>query len=65
MVGIISNAPICTSEIISVGDDSPQYYYYIGKKTNNPVVRFYGLRPCWIVRVIQSLIGIHWIKSQN
>lgn len=64
MVGIVSSAAICASEMISVVGDSHQYYY-IGKKTNNPVVKFCGLRPCWIVRVIQSLIGIHWIKSQN
>lgn len=64
MVGIESRAAICASAMISVTGGGHQYYY-IGKKTDNPVVKFCGLRPCWIVRVFQSLVGIHWIKSQN
>lgn len=37
------------------------YAYYIGKKTDKPTITE-GERPCWIVRVLQAIVGIHWIK---
>lgn len=38
-------------------------YFYIGKKSAKPTVVFEGVRPCWLVRTIHSLIGIHWSKG--
>ena len=41
----------------------PIYYYYVGKK-NEPTFTIEGVRPCWLVRALQALVGIHWIIGQ-
>lgn len=37
-------------------------YYYVGKK-NEPTILTEGVRPCWPVRALQALVGIHWSKG--
>lgn len=38
-------------------------YFYIGRKSAKPTVVFEGVRPCWPVRALQALVGIHWSKG--
>ena len=38
-------------------------YFYIGKKNAKPTAVFEGVRPCWPVRALQALVGIHWSKG--
>lgn len=38
-------------------------YFYIGKKSAKPTIVFEGVRPCWPVRALQALVGIHWSKG--
>lgn len=38
--------------------------FYIGKKSKAPMTLMEGERPCWIVRCIQALIGIHWYRYE-
>jgi hypothetical protein len=49
----------------------PDYYYYIGKNIRHlpPEERvgmyfIVGKRPCWPIRALQALVGIHWIIGQ-
>jgi hypothetical protein len=43
------------------------YYYYVGKNIKHlpPEERvgmyfIVGKRPCWLIRALQALVGIHW-----
>jgi len=38
-------------------------YFYIGRVSAKPKVVFEGVRPCWPVRALQALVGIHWSKG--
>jgi len=38
-------------------------YFYIGRKSAKPTVVFEGVRPCWPVRALQALVGIHWAEE--
>lgn len=46
------------------------YYYYVGKKIKHlpPEERvgmyfIVGKRPCWLIRALQALVGIHWAEE--
>lgn len=48
----------------------PNYYYYVGKnikhlppKERDAMYFITGKRPCWPVRALQALVGIHWIEE--
>ena len=38
-------------------------YFYIGRKSAKPTIVIEGVRPCWPVRALQALVGIHWIEE--
>ena len=49
---------------------APDYYYYVGKNIKHlspkelVCVSFtIGKRPCWLVRALQALVGIHWAEE--